>query len=156
MSTLRPEVAPATRDLAFRRARMSAVQRRRETWVAYGLMAPAVVLIALVMAYPVAWEVWVSLTSFSVREEGRAFVGLANYRAMVGDPAFRYALAVTVVYFAITTAAKLALGLGMALLLARPSRLRAVGFPAGFPAGAYPGGGSVVGRDWNLDPPPPT
>ncbi|HEY2992327.1 MAG TPA: sugar ABC transporter permease [Methylomirabilota bacterium] len=137
------------------RARTSggAVQRRRDSWIAYGLMAPAVVLIALVMAYPVAWEVWVSLTSFSVREEGRAFVGLANYRAMVGDPAFRYALAVTVVYFAITTAAKLALGLGMALLLARPSRLRAVVFLAVFLPWAYPGGVTVVAWYWMLNPP---
>src|SRR3989442_11162589 len=123
MSTLRPEVAPATRDLAFRRARMSAVQRRRETWVAYGLMAPAVVLIALVMAYPVAWEVWVSLTSFSVREEGRAFVGLANYRAMVGDPAFRYALAVNADYFAITTAGQMGPCRRLAARLAAPSAL---------------------------------
>src|SRR2546427_10636776 len=109
MSTLRPEVAPATRDLAFRRARMSALQRRRETWVAYGLMAPAVVLIALGMAYPVAWEVWVSLTSFSVREGGGAFVGLANYRAMVGDPAFRDAVAVTRVHFPSPPAGQVAL-----------------------------------------------
>jgi ABC-type sugar transport system permease subunit len=39
---------------------------------------------------------------------------------MLADPLFRRALVVTIVYFAVTTAAKLALGLVMALLLARP------------------------------------
>jgi ABC-type sugar transport system permease subunit len=121
--------------------------------VAYGLMAPAVVVIAIVMAYPVAWEVWVSLTGFSVQDEGRRFVGLANYRAMLGDAEFWRALAVTLVYFAVTTAAKLALGLGMALLLARPSRLRALVFLAVFLPWAYPGGVTVVAWYWMLNPP---
>jgi len=116
-------------------------------------MAPAVVVIAGVMAYPVAWEVWTSFTAFSVRSEGRAFVGLANYRTMLADPMFWRALAVTVVYFAVTTGAKLALGLGMALLLARPSRLRGVVFLAVFLPWAYPGGVTVVAWFWMLNPP---
>ena len=121
--------------------------------MAYGLMAPAVGLVALVMAYPVAWEVWTSLTSFSVRSEGRAFVGLANYQAMLADARFWYALAVTIVYFAVTTGAKLALGLGMALLLTRPSRLRGLVFLAVFLPWAYPGGVTVVAWYWMLNPP---
>ena len=116
-------------------------------------MAPGVGLIALVMAYPVAWEVWTSLTSFSVRSEGRAFVGLANYRAMLADSRFWYALAVTIVYFAVTTGAKLALGLGMALLLTRPSPLRGLVFLAVFLPWAYPGGVTVVAWYWMLNPP---
>ena len=116
-------------------------------------MAPAVVVIAGVMAYPVAWEVWTSFTAFSVRSEGRAFVGLANYRTMLADPMFWRALAVTVVYFGITTGAKLVLGLGMALLLARPSRLRGVVFLAVFLPWAYPGGVTVVAWFWMLNPP---
>jgi ABC-type sugar transport system permease subunit len=53
--------------------------RRREVAAAYALMTPALALVATVLAYPVAWEVWVSLTDFSSRAAGeRAFVGLAN------------------------------------------------------------------------------
>jgi ABC-type sugar transport system permease subunit len=116
-------------------------------------MAPALLLVLGVLAYPLAWEVWISLTSFSVREQGREFVGLANYRAMLGDALFWRAIAVTVVYFLVTTGAKLALGLGMALLLARPSRLRAVVFLAVFLPWAYPGGVTVVAWYWMLNPP---
>jgi ABC-type sugar transport system permease subunit len=150
--------AEAARGVAVERARVSghpgAVrQRRRDAWVAYGLMAPAVGLIALVMAYPVAWEVWTSFTSFSVRDEGRTFVGTAQYRAMLADDRFWHALGVTIVYFVLTTGAKLVLGLAMALLLMRPARLRGLVFLAVFLPWAYPGGVTVVAWYWMLNPP---
>ena len=152
------DATSAARSVAIERARVAGrpaarEQRRRDTWLAYGLMAPAVGLVAIVMVYPVVWEIWVSLTSFSVRETGREFVGLANYRAMLGDVMFWRALAVTGVYFAVTTGAKLALGLGMALLLARPSRWRGLVFLAVFLPWAYPGGVTVVAWYWILNPP---
>jgi multiple sugar transport system permease protein len=127
--------------------------RRREIVVAWALAAPAIVLVLGVMAYPVGWEVWVSFTGLSARSETRGFVGLANYRAMVGDAFFWRALATTAVYFAVTTLAKLGLGLAIALLLARPSRLRPLAFLAVFLPWAYPGGVSVVAWYWMLNPP---
>ena len=100
-------------------------RRRREILVAYLLMAPALVLVLGVLAYPIAWETWISLTDLSSRLQGApAFVGLANYQRLATEPDFWRALAVTVAYFAVTTAAKLGLGIGLALLLARPSRTR--------------------------------
>lgn len=131
-----------------------AARRRREVARAYALMAPALLLVLGVLAYPVAWEGWVSLTSFSSRAEGRpVFVGLANYRAMLQAAEFWRGLATTVFYFAVTTAAKLALGVAMALLLARPSRGRALVFLAVFLPWAYPGGVTVVAWYWMLNPP---
>jgi multiple sugar transport system permease protein len=126
---------------------------RRETAVAYALMAPALVLVATVLAYPIGWEVWVSFTSLAGRVEGRGFVGLDNYRTMVAEPFFWRALTTTVVYFAVTTVAKLALGIWMALLLARPSRARPFVFLAAFLPWAYPGGVTVVAGYWMLNPP---
>lgn len=121
--------------------------------MAWGLAAPAIVLVLGVMAYPVGWEVWVSFTGLSARSATRGFVGIANYRTMVGDPFFWRAVATTVGYFAVTTVAKLALGLGMALGLARPSRLRPLAFVAVFLPWAYPGGVTVVAWYWMLNPP---
>jgi multiple sugar transport system permease protein len=109
--------------------------------------------VALVLAYPLAWEVWTSLTNLAGRVEGRDFVGLDNYRAMLSEPFFWRALATTVVYFAVTAAAKLVVGLGMALLLARPARLRWLVFLAVFLPWAYPGGVTVVAWYWMLNPP---
>ena len=117
-------------------------------------MAPALLLVLLVLAYPVGWEVWVSLTNFSPRVDGGpAFVGLANYRRLLTDPDFWRSLLTTVVYIVVTTGAKLGLGVPLALLLARPSRWRAVVFIAVFLPWAYPGGVSVIAWFWMLNPP---
>lgn len=130
------------------------IGRRRQVAAAYGLMAPALLLVLTVLAYPVAWEVWVSLTDFSSRAEGAArFVGLANYHRLLTDPDFWRSLLTTVAYFAVTTAAKLGLGVAMALLLTRPSRGRALVFLAVFLPWAYPGGVTVVAWYWMLNPP---
>jgi multiple sugar transport system permease protein len=117
-------------------------------------MAPSLLLVLGVLAYPVAWEVWVSLTDFSSHSTGAAaFVGAANYGRLAADPDFWSALVTTVLYFAVTTTAKLVLGVGLALLLARPGRGRALVFLAVFLPWAYPGGVSVVGWFWLLNPP---
>ncbi len=128
--------------------------RRRQVAAAYALMAPALALVLGVLAYPLGWEIWISLTSFSSRGDGgAAFVGLANYARLLRDAEFWRALATTVAYFAVTTAVKLVLGVGMALLLARPSRGRALVFLAVFLPWAYPGGVTVVAWYWMLNPP---
>jgi len=152
---------PSTIALAGVAARPAApsrgARRRREIGLAYLLMVPAVLLMGGVLLYPVAWEVWVGLTDLSpLNDEGPRFVGLANYRHLAADPQFWKAATVTVVYAAVTSVAKLALGLGFALLLARPFRGRALVFLAIFLPWAYPAGVSVIGWYWTLNPPTTT
>ena len=121
---------------------------------AYVLMTPALLLVLGVLVYPVTWEVWVSLTNFSSRLGGPpGFVGLQNYRTMLQETAFWRGLTTTVVYFAITTVAKLIVGVAMALLLAKPFRGRSLVFLAVFLPWAYPGGVTVIAWYWILNPP---
>jgi multiple sugar transport system permease protein len=132
-------------------------QRRRDIRNAYLLLAPALLLLLTVLGYPLSWEIWTSFTSLSPLQEGAtAFVGLENYRRQTEDPLFWKAAVVTVVYAAVTSVAKLALGLGFALLLARPFRGRALVFLAIFLPWAYPAGVSVIGWYWTLSPPTTT
>jgi multiple sugar transport system permease protein len=136
---------------------LSAKSRRRDIGVAYLLMAPALLLMVVVLAWPIGWGVWTSLTDLSpMNDGGPRFVGLANYRALAADPQFWRASAVTVVYAVVTVAAKVALGVGFALLLARPFRGRALVFLAVFLPWAYPASVSVIGWYWTLNPPIPT
>src|SRR6266508_1851040 len=136
---------------------MTRIQRQRDVRTAYLLLSPTVLLLLIVVAYPLGWEVWKSFTSLSPLQEGAtAFVGLTNYRRQFEDPQFWQATAVTVVYAAVTSVAKLALGLGFALLLVRPFRGRALVFLAIFLPWAYPAGVSVIGWYWTLNPPIPT
>jgi multiple sugar transport system permease protein len=107
-----------------------------------------------VLVYPLGWEVWSSLTSLSpLQDGGPAFVGLENYRRHLGDPQFWLAATVTVAHTVVTSVAKLSLGLGFALLLARPFRGRALVFLAVFLPWAYPASVSVIGWYWTLSPP---
>jgi ABC-type sugar transport system permease subunit len=132
----------------------AAARRRREIGLAYLLLAPTLLLLGGVLAYPLGWEVWTSFTSLSPRQDGgAAFVGLENYRRHLQDPQFWIAATVTVAHAAVTTLAKLALGLGFAVLLARPFRGRALVFLAVFLPWAYPASVSVIGWYWTLSPP---
>jgi multiple sugar transport system permease protein len=132
-------------------------RRRREIQFAYVLLAPALLLLVVVLGYPVGWEVWTSLTDLSPLKDGSAdFVGLTNYRRLLADAEFWRAAFVTVVYAVVTSVAKLALGLGFALLLARPFRGRTLVFLAIFLPWAYPAGVSVIGWYWSMNPPIPT
>ena len=136
---------------------MRRAQRQRDIRTAYLLLSPAVLLLLAVLAYPLGWEVWASLTSFSPLQDGATvFVGLANYREQLTDTQFWWSAAVTVGYAIVTIAAKLFLGLGFALLLARPFRGRAAVFMAIFLPWAYPASVSVIGWFWTLNPPIPT
>src|SRR5262249_45018608 len=147
-------MAPASASISPRAVAGPSGARRREIIWAYLLMMPTLLLVAGVLAYPVAWEIWVSLTNLSSRLEGPPrLIGLANYRVMLNDPFFWRGLGTTVLYFGITTIAKLALGIGMALLLARPFRGRALVFLAVFLPWAYPGGVSVIAWYWMMNPP---
>jgi multiple sugar transport system permease protein len=81
-------------------------QRRRDIRNAYLLLAPALLLLLIVLGYPFAWEIWTSFTSLSPLQDGAtSFVGLENYRQQLADPEFWRAAVVTVVYTGITTAA---------------------------------------------------
>jgi ABC-type sugar transport system permease subunit len=74
---------------------------------------------------------YLSLTDYDVLTPAR-FIGLDNYRELVGDPAFRRALLNTLYYAAVTTPVSVALALGCAILLNRRFPLRGLGRTAVF------------------------
>jgi len=124
---------------------------------AYLLLAPATLLLVTVLAYPVGWEAWISLTDLSpLNDRGAVFVGFRNYVRLLTDAAFWQAAVITVGFATLTTLAKLVLGVAFALLLARPFRGRALVFLAVFLPWAYPASVSVMGWYWTLSPPIPT
>jgi multiple sugar transport system permease protein len=85
------------------------------------LLLPTLVLLTLFIAYPFVKGVWISLTSATVGDPG-VFIGLANFQRLFLDSIFQQAAWNTVVYTAIATVGKLALGLWLALLLNRHFR----------------------------------
>ena len=89
-----------------------------ERWLAFVLLLPTMVLLGLFIAYPFAKGVELSVTDAKVGGPGN-FVGMQNFVVLLNDSIFRVAVWNTVVYTAVTTVFKLALGLWLALLLNR-------------------------------------
>lgn len=129
------------------------MRRRHEIRVAYLLLAPAALLVLGVLAYPLAWLFATSLTDSFVLNTTTRFIGLANYLALLEDPGFWRATAITLGYLVTSSILKMAVGVGIALALARPFPGRALVFIAAFLPWAYPGGLGAVGWYWFLLPP---
>src|SRR5246127_4839273 len=95
-----------------------------ERRLAFVLLLPTMVLLGLFIAYPFVKGVQLSVTDAKVGVPGR-FVGLKNFFLLLNTTIFRVAVWNTVVYTAVTTVFKLALGLWLALLLNRNFRGKA-------------------------------
>ncbi|MGH9650700.1 MAG: carbohydrate ABC transporter permease, partial [Terriglobales bacterium] len=85
------------------------------------LLAPAVLILGVFIAYPFVMGVWLSLSNTSVGNVGQ-FVGLKNFAKAWNDSIFRTAFWNTSFYTFWATIFKLALGMWLALLLNRHFR----------------------------------
>jgi multiple sugar transport system permease protein len=83
--------------------------------------APAVLLVAAIIAYPVVYTVWMSLQEwFASSLTAPKFIGLANYeRILRADPRFRNAFSLTVYFTFLVVSAETVIGVAMALLFNR-------------------------------------
>ncbi|MBZ4335855.1 sugar ABC transporter permease [Corallococcus interemptor] len=91
----------------------------RERRQAYLLVAPAVLVLAVVALYPVLAAVWLSLHRFILVFGERRFTGLENYAYLMGDARFGSALGNTAYFTAVAVAVELLLAVPLALLLNR-------------------------------------
>ncbi|MFE6685932.1 carbohydrate ABC transporter permease [Streptomyces sp. NPDC057743] len=101
----------------------------RRRLVRWSPLAPATALLLLFLAGPVGYCGYLAFTDTQLTGQGAAsFVGLANFRRAVGDPEFRNAVVLTVVFTLISAVlGQNTLGLALAGLLRRASRpVRAV------------------------------
>jgi multiple sugar transport system permease protein len=97
-----------------------AVDQRSQRRLAYALIAPAVLMMLAVTAYPIGYAVWLSLQKVSLTTPGNtSFVGLANYQTVLTDGYWWTALAVTLVITVISVAIELVVGLMLALVMHR-------------------------------------
>src|ERR687886_453090 len=77
------------------------------------LSAPYVVFIAVVFAYPLGLAVWMSFHHYIFTAPGvsvpRPFVGVDNYKAILGDPAVRQSFLNIVIFLVINVPLTVAL-----------------------------------------------
>src|SRR5438046_375749 len=98
----------------------------RESLLGPLLVAPAVLLLVGLLAYPLGLAVLFSFTDRRLAAETYHFVGLRNFIELAGDDTFRRVLWNTVNYTFVAVVAELALGMGLAVALHRVAVLKSV------------------------------
>ena len=97
------------REKATRNIRLAALIR---PWL---FMGPAILCLGLYLVYPVVASVWLSVHG----KDGTEFVGLANYRWLVGDAGFRESMFNNFLWLLVVPAASTFFGLAAAALTDR-------------------------------------
>jgi multiple sugar transport system permease protein len=88
--------------------------------LAFLLIAPAVILMLVVTAYPIGYAVWLSLQRYNMATpDDTAFVGLSNYVTILSDRYWWTAFLVTLAITIISVAIEFVLGLALALVMHR-------------------------------------
>ncbi|MFI9238604.1 carbohydrate ABC transporter permease [Streptomyces sp. NPDC053079] len=100
-------------------ARSDRLRQRNRTFWFWTFVGPFVAGLALFTYVPLAWSVYLSFFDAHNTVSPTDFVGLGNYTAMLGDPAFRSSLVTFVVFTAFIVPATYALSLGLALAVNR-------------------------------------
>lgn len=110
-----------------------ASEGRQPRWVAFLdpsekvlgalLLAPAAILLALIIVYPVSRLIWTSFFNLSLTSGLPAeFIGFENFRLMWDDPVFWETTRNTVLITVITVPGALVVGLALALMANMPFR----------------------------------
>ncbi|MFE2427905.1 carbohydrate ABC transporter permease [Streptomyces sp. NPDC059373] len=98
-----------------------ATRRQRAGYV---LSLPGLAFLALLIAYPLFYNVWTSVHDVGlaglIGNAPTPFDGAANYRAVLSDPAFWHAVQASVAFTAGSLFFQFTIGFALALLFARP------------------------------------
>lgn len=88
----------------------------RTTAYAYAFLAPALIILAVFLVWPVLQAFRLSLYRYEPLTEERNYLGFANYRRLVSDPLFRIALTNSIKYL-IVVPILICLSLSIAVLV---------------------------------------
>ncbi|MGB8547237.1 MAG: sugar ABC transporter permease, partial [Xanthobacteraceae bacterium] len=94
-------------------------------WLGAWFMLPTAAFLILFLAYPLGLGVWLSFTDARIGRPG-AFIGLENYDWLWDDSTFRLAVFNTILYTAVASVIKFAVGLYLALLLNQNMPMKAI------------------------------
>ena len=87
------------------------------------LVAPALILLIVLLGYPFVQAVWLTMLDKNVGEAG-VFIGLGNYIELWDDPVYRWTIMNTMIFTVISVVAKIILGMTGALVLNQAFRMK--------------------------------
>ena len=95
-----------------------------DRWMPLLFLAPALIALAAIMAYPLGYSFWLSLHRYDLLTPTK-YIGLRNYRRIWDDSQVRNSLKVTFEFSIPVLAINLVLGFGLALLIHHKARAKA-------------------------------
>jgi len=125
---------------------------RQEWFLGYLLLLPAVLYIVLLIGYPVLLALSFSVRNVTAGSVGGDFVGLENFRAVLQMDVFWVALRNTFLFTFGSEVLKAVLGMGLAFLLLRSFRGRALVRALVIIPWAMPVAISTIAWRWMLEP----
>jgi raffinose/stachyose/melibiose transport system permease protein len=85
-----------------------------------GLVIPGLTVYLVIVAYPILYSLWLSLTDFNPNRGGAwGFVGFLQYKTMLLDPNFWHALKNNMVVVAVSVFGQIPIGFALAYILFR-------------------------------------
>jgi multiple sugar transport system permease protein len=87
--------------------------------VGYRFLAPLLLLLGAIVAYPLGYSLWLSFTDKSIIQPETHFVGLDQYTGLLDNPTYGTAMRNTLTFVVLAVGLELALGLALALALQR-------------------------------------
>jgi multiple sugar transport system permease protein len=106
-------------------------RRPWDRWTVAGwkFATPGLAMIAIVMGFPLLYAILLSVSNFTLMHPRLSPLrGLDNFRAVMTDEYFWHSVRLTVQYSALTVTGEFLLGLGVALVLNRVVKLKAIYF----------------------------
>src|SRR4051794_12708541 len=98
--------------------------RMRKEWSAYLFLAPGLLLFSVFTVFALGFALYLTFHEWSIIEPDKPFIGLQNYRDMLGDKDLRTSVVNTAYFTGASVPLTMLIGLGLALLLNQPLRGR--------------------------------
>lgn len=87
--------------------------------IRYRFVAPLLLLLGVIVAYPLGYSIWLSFTDRQITAQETQFVGLDQYTGLTDNSTYGAALRNTLIFVVLAVGLELALGLALALALQR-------------------------------------
>ncbi|MEV6494852.1 sugar ABC transporter permease, partial [Actinoplanes sp. NPDC051633] len=87
---------------------------------AYAFLAPGLILFSIFTVFALGFAFYLTFREWNILEPEKPFIGLQNYRDMIGDEDFRRSVINTFYFTGASVPLGMAIGLGVALLLNQP------------------------------------
>lgn len=91
------------------------MNKKKRGNTAYLYLLPSTLIMALMLGFPIIYNIVISFTQWTLKSSDKSFNGIANYAEVLSDDKFIKILIITVIWTGVNILVQMVLGIGMAL-----------------------------------------